>query len=101
MDRLLSEKNRQQKRGGGLCIYFKENVPCTRLSELEEDNIESIWITLRSHKLPMNINTIAFTAIYHALKADHKAMSYHISYGIDQSQSKTSKLCFKYHGGLH
>ena len=43
----IERKDRQNKRGGGLLLYIHENVPYKRRIELENNQIESVWIEVR------------------------------------------------------
>ena len=43
----IERKVRQNKRGGGLLLYIHENVPYKRRIELENNQIESVWIKVR------------------------------------------------------
>ncbi len=36
--------------GGGLAIYTKNNVPCTRRVDLEIDGIEAMWLEIKLDK---------------------------------------------------
>ena len=37
---------------GGVCIYLRETIPCTRLSQCEKPDMESLWLSLRPHSIP-------------------------------------------------
>ena len=44
----ILRKDRTHKGGGGVAIYFKSVLDCTRLSKYEDEDIETIWIDLLS-----------------------------------------------------
>ena len=48
------------KRGGGVICLINEHIPYKRWLEHECDEFESIWITIRPHKLPRCFPQIIF-----------------------------------------
>ena len=40
------------KRGGGVMCAIKEGIPYKRWTDLENDNFETLWLTLRPYKMP-------------------------------------------------
>ena len=40
--------NRCGKAGGGVAIYFKDNLNCARITECDVPDIEAIWIEVTS-----------------------------------------------------
>lgn len=45
----ILRKDRAHKAGGGVAIYFKSSLDCTRLSKYDDEDIETSWIKLLSH----------------------------------------------------
>lgn len=43
-------KDRYENRGGGLLVYIKNNLNCIRRSDLEGNEIESIWVECKPKK---------------------------------------------------
>lgn len=43
----IERRDRLHKKGGGIVIYLKENVPYKRRYDLETDGIESIWVEIK------------------------------------------------------
>ena len=41
-------------------------IPCNRLDSCDQSDVESIWISLRPHKLPREITSIILGVIYHS-----------------------------------
>ena len=39
------------RRGGGVAVLVRQNVPCQRLSALETPDIESVWLLYRLSKM--------------------------------------------------
>ena len=52
--------------GGGVCIYLRQTIPCTRLSQCEQPDVESLWLSLRPHSLPRSISSIILCVVYHS-----------------------------------
>ena len=44
-------RDRLFNNGGGLAIYVKQNVNCTRRMDLEDDDIEIIWLEIMPKKM--------------------------------------------------
>ena len=63
---LFLRNERKNNSGGGVCVYVKNRIPCKRLSEMEQTEVESLWIQLRPHSLPRNIPIILLAVIYHS-----------------------------------
>ena len=82
-------KDRQGRRGGGILLYLKDNIPYTRYLNLEDDEQETVWITIRPPKLPRSVTKIAIVAVYHPPQSNHKLMNRYLSDGIDFLQTKT------------
>jgi hypothetical protein len=53
-------RDRLINRGGGLLVYIKEDVPCQRRADLENNDIESIWLELK----PKNSKSILICHTY-------------------------------------
>ena len=41
-------RDRAENAGGGILVYVKEGVCCSRRSDLEHQNIECIWVEIKS-----------------------------------------------------
>jgi len=54
----LFRKDRNRN-GGGVCIYVHDSLPVTRLTNLDNDNIETLWL-----KFHLNNQTIYFGTCY-------------------------------------
>ena len=62
-------------RGGGVCVYLNEKIPCKLLHEYEDTSIESIWITATPRKLVRAVSNLLIGVIYHPQ-----------SYGAEENQ---------------
>ena len=49
--------------GGGVCIYLDHKVPCKLLESCNQDEVESIWISMRPHSLSRQITSIVLGVI--------------------------------------
>ena len=49
--------------GGGVCIYLDHKVPCKLLESFNQDEVESIWISMRPQSLPRQITSIVLGVI--------------------------------------
>ena len=50
---VLIRNDRFKKRGGGVCIYVKEDISFKQWPQLETEK-ESLWITIRPKRMPRN-----------------------------------------------
>lgn len=51
---------------GGVCIYLDHKVPWKLLESCQQEEVESIWISMRQHSLPRQITSIVLGVIYHS-----------------------------------
>ena len=66
IDGYNAERNdRIGKQGGGVCAYIKQSIQYTRWKNLEDADIESIWITLKLKSLPREVSNVTIVGIYH------------------------------------
>lgn len=88
---LLLRDDRENLSGGGVCVYSKENSPCKRLAEMEQEEVESLWVQLRPHSLPINILIIILVLVYHSTangEAENATLRDHIQRNMDMYLSK-------------
>ena len=71
------------KWGGEVAVFVRQDVPCMRLSRLERDDVESVWLIYRQPRMPRVLSHIIIGAIYHPPSADDKIMTAHIIDCID------------------
>ena len=77
-------RDRNHKRGGGLLCYIRQTIPITRVwSELDDEQLETIWITLRPHRLPRTFSHITIGLIYHPPGSPNRPMLNHIRKCLD------------------
>ena len=63
---------RDGRRGGGVALYIKSNLPCQRLSDFEEANVESLWLLYRATRMPRQITHVVIGAVYHPPDGDNR-----------------------------
>ncbi len=85
-----ANKDRVGIKGGDVAIYVK----MVKWENVEEEHIESKWITVRPKKLPGEIHILIVGAIYHPPKNDNLAgqfaMILHIQTSLEQMFQKQS-----------
>ena len=106
--------DRSVRRGGGVAVYIKKDVPHKHWHTLRSDDVESVWLTIRPKKLPRHIPNIIVGAIYHPppphkdyltiqhiFKSVETILQQHPSAGIvilgDLNKLKTSSICNSFH----
>ena len=62
----LFRRDRIVSSGGEVCVYLDQKIPCNRLDSCDQSDVESIWISLKPHKLPRDITSIILGVIYHS-----------------------------------
>lgn len=60
----IFRKDRHNQTGGGVCAYISNKIPCKRLTEYDQDGVESLWISRRPNSLPRSI--ILLGIVYHS-----------------------------------
>ena len=71
---------------GGVCIYLDHKVPCKLLESCNQDEVKSIWISMRPHSLPRQITSIVLGVIYHSTsnrEAENVTLQQHIQRNLD------------------
>ena len=83
-------RDRQDGRAcGGIACYVKDSFPVTHTwNELNETELETLFITTRPHKLPRKISHVNIGLVYHPPKSDDWAMVNHLINSIDSIKGK-------------
>ena len=78
-------RDRQDGRaGGGILCYVKDDIPVVKIwNDLNNMNLETLWLTLRPHRLPRGISHITIGTVYHPPKSDDWEMCKHLIHGFD------------------
>ena len=73
------------RKGGGVILYIFDSPHFrTKLwTDLTDENVESVWVTVFPHCLPKQFTYLTFAAIYHPPDADHRVLQSHITHAID------------------
>ena len=72
-------------RGGGVILYICDisNFRTKLWTELTDENVESVWVTVFPQCLPKYFTCLTFAAINHPPDADHRVLQSHITHAID------------------
>ena len=60
----LFRKDRIAGRGGGICVYLNNVIPCKRRLDLENPIFECLCLTLHPKRLPRPLSGIAICVVY-------------------------------------
>ena len=60
----IHRKDRTHGRGGGVCVYVSQQISITRYLELEDLNLECMWLWARPPHLPRPLSAIAVYVVY-------------------------------------
>lgn len=80
--------DRENRRGGGAMCLVKDNIKVKHWSDLNDNSIESTWLTLYPKRLPRAISSLTVGVIYHPPNADNFHTYTHISTSLDQILQK-------------
>ena len=61
---VVHRKDRMKGRGGGVCVYVSQQIPITRMIELEDPNLGYMWQRVQPPRLPRPLSAIVFCALY-------------------------------------
>ena len=65
-------------RGGGICVYVKDDIPCKRRVDLENPSFECLWLILQPKRLPRPLSGIVVCTVCHPpgrIVQDHIALN--------------------------
>ena len=62
----LVRKDRTTRRDGGVCVFPRGEILCTRRFDFENNDFECLWLFLRPKRLPRPLTGIAVSIVYHA-----------------------------------
>ena len=57
----LFRKDRIYAPGGGVCIYLDQKIPCKLFQSCDQEEVESLWISMRPHSLPRQITSMVLS----------------------------------------
>ncbi len=76
------------KKGGGLMLYLRDTLPFRYWGELDDQMLETIWVTVAMQRLPREISNITIGLIYHPPGNKDRPMLDHIAGCIDHIHQK-------------
>ena len=71
------------RRGGGVAVFVRHNLPCVRLPALETASVEMVWLLYRRPRMPRAVSHVIVGAIYHPPSADDRVTTSHILNCLD------------------
>ncbi len=77
--------------GGGICAYVHHSIPAERLTNFQLPGFESLWIHLKSYRLPRHTSTILLGVIYHPPSAkaeNNELLIEHVNSNVDSLLNK-------------
>jgi exonuclease III len=83
---MLASVDRRHKNGEGICVYIKDRITYNVVQHDKNDKsqeIETLWITIRPQKLPIEISCILLGCIYHPLGGNDWELTKLINSSID------------------
>ena len=88
---VIHRKDRTHGRGGGVCVYVSQQISITRYLELENLNLECMWLWARPPRLPRPLSAIAVCVVYNppdkSVQEQRELCDYLVS-SIDTIRSK-------------
>jgi hypothetical protein len=72
--------------GGGILAYINNNIPTTRLHDLEEDGKEVMWLLLKCGNIPRPFSSFPVVGVY-----------YPPGQSADRSRERYAVLSHKWH----
>jgi len=71
------------RRGGDVLCYVNTGLSCQVLDQLQDPDIESLWLLYRGTRMPRLVSHVAIGIVYHALTASSSRASQHILSCLD------------------
>ena len=71
------------QRGGGIMCFIKDSIPFKHWQNLQQEGIESLWLTIRPFRLPRKFTQIILGLFYHPPGANNSHLASHISTVLD------------------
>ena len=86
----LYRRDRQDGRaGGGIVCYIRNCIPIIKCwTELNNEDLETLYLTLSPRKLPRGISHISLGVVYHPPKSNDWAMCQHLIECVDTIKQK-------------
>ena len=84
-------RDRVARQRGGVCAYIDAHLPCKRLIDYEDHEVESLWISVHPFRLPRSITNILRGVVYHLphfSAAENRVLTDHLMKNADQFLAK-------------
>ena len=82
-DLSLERKDRFDRRGGGVACYVRNDLVYIRLRDLEDEELEVLWIKVMPKRLPRKLSCILVGCLYYTHQTDFLQMRDHVILSID------------------
>jgi len=69
--------------GGGILVYIRDGLPCQPLPQLDQADMETVWLLYRRSLMPREVSHILIGAVYHPPRADNSKMIDHLLSSMD------------------
>ena len=79
----ILRNDRQNRVGGGVIAYVRNTLTLKHWSDLEDEDFETLWFTIRPRRLPRQFTCIMFGIVYHPPSDDDQALAKHITKSLD------------------
>ena len=81
-------RDRKNKVGGGVCTFIKSHIPYKVLTELHDDDFETLWIHVRPHKLFRGFSCLVVCVAYNPPTSGKNEFLNHLSTKLDIALTK-------------
>ncbi len=81
----IFRNDRKGRVGGGVMVHVSDHIPYKQWYELENENFETLWITLWPKKLPKICSPLTFGFVYHPEHRKQPKYHYDIAQHLRQS----------------
>ncbi|XP_072048561.1 uncharacterized protein [Amphiura filiformis] len=89
----LFTKIRSEKKGGGVAVYVKDNIPARELTEIAvPEELECIWLWVRPQRLPRSVAGMAVCAVYIPPDSEHQQTLIKHVMSLDKLKTKHADL---------
>ena len=79
----LERKDRFDRRGGGVACYVRNDLVYIRLRDLEDEELEVLWIKVMPKRLPRKFSCILVGCLYYTHQTEFLQMRDHVILSID------------------
>jgi exonuclease III len=84
--------DRTDRAGGGVATFVRDDIPVNVLTEMNQNDVESLWLLLKPKTLPRSFSPLLVVNVYHPPNADDKNLENHLISGLDILSRKHASL---------